>query len=145
MVAREVKPARKAVHLKRHARLDGGVDGAFEIERVLGAVADDAARRMAEAARGRVPHRVRDAGGQLPALRALAGVQRDLHPVELGQHVVGEVKRAVREDVALDSAQHAERRELLVHLCDLGGLAADAVGVEPGTTLTLVVWSQAAT
>ena len=42
---------------------------------------------------------------------ALAGVERELHPVELGEHVVGEVEAAVGEDVALDPAEDAERGE----------------------------------
>ena len=56
----------------------------------------------------------------------------DLHPVELREHVVGQVERAVREDVALDAAQDPERRELLVRGGDLLGLAPHVVGVEAG-------------
>ena len=53
-----------------------------------------------------------------------------LHPVELGENVVGEVEPAVRQDVALDPSQHAERRQLLVGGGDLLGLAADVLGRE---------------
>ena len=44
----------------------------------------------------------------------------------------GRSSDAVRADVALDAAQHAERRELLVRGGDLLGLAAQRVGVETG-------------
>ena len=57
-------------------------------------------------------------------------VDARLHPVELGEHVVGEVEPPVGEDVALDPAQDAERREHLVRGGDLLALAADVVGVE---------------
>ena len=68
-----------------------------------------------------------DAGGHLRARHPLAAVDARLHPVELRQHVVGEVEPPVREDVALDPAQDAERREQLVRGGDLLALAADVV------------------
>ena len=82
-------------------------------------MADQPAGRMAEAAHRRVSHRLGHARSQLLARRALAGMQRELHPLELGEHVVGRVERAVGADVALDAAQHPERRELLVRGRDL--------------------------
>ena len=54
-----------------------------------------------------------------------------LHPIELGEDVVGQIEPPVREDVALDTAQDAERRQQLVRRRDLLGLAADVVGGEP--------------
>ena len=54
-----------------------------------------------------------------------------LHPLELGEDVVGEVEPSVGEDVALDPAQDAKRREPLVGGGDLLALAADVVGREP--------------
>jgi hypothetical protein len=68
-----------------------------------------------------------------------------LHPLELGQRVVGEVEPPVGEDVALDPAQDAERRQRLVGRRDLLGLPADVVGVRPWTAPTAGVWSQIAT
>jgi hypothetical protein len=53
-----------------------------------------------------------------------------LHPIELGQHVVGKVEPPVGEDVALDAAQDAKRRQRLVRRRDLLGLAAHVVGVQ---------------
>ena len=79
----------------------------------------------------RVAQRPLDAPGHLAPRHPLAAVDARLHPVELGQHVVGEVEPAVGEDVALDPAQDAERRERLVGRGDLLGLAADVVGREP--------------
>ena len=120
------------VHLDRAALLgEPGEDG-LEVDRVRRPVVDQPPGRVAEAADvGRV-QRGQHALGQLLARAALAGVDARLHPVELGQQVVGQVERAVAADVALGSAQEAERRELLVGGRDLLGLAAHAVGVEPG-------------
>ena len=89
-------------------------------------------------------HRLDHARGQLAARRALAGMKRELHPVELGQHVVGQVERPVGEDVALGSPQHAERRQRLVRRGDLLGLAPQPSASSPGTTRTFGVWSQIA-
>ena len=58
-------------------------------------------------------------------------MQAQLHPVELLEHVVGEVELAVAPDVDLRAAQLAERRNLLVHRGDLLRLTAQVVGVEP--------------
>jgi len=49
------------------------------------------------------------------------------HPVELGEDVLGEVERAVRQDVALGAAQDPERRERLVRRRDLLALPAQVV------------------
>ena len=86
--------------------------------------------RVAEAADVRVAQRLLDALGHLPPRHPLAAVDAGLHPVELGEDVVGEVEPAVGEDVALDPAQDAERRQHLVGGRDLLGLAADVVGRE---------------
>ena len=83
---------------------------------------------MAEAAHVRVAQRLLDALGHLPPRHPLAAVDARLHPVELGEDVVGEVEPAVGEDVALDPAQDAERRQQLVRRRDLLALAADVVG-----------------
>ena len=128
----QVEPGRQPVHLDRAALLgEPGEDG-LEVDRVRRAVVDQPPGRVAEAADvGRV-ERGQHALRQLLARAALAAVDARLHPVELGQQVVGEVERAVAADVALGPAQEAERRELLVGGRDLLGLAAHAVGVEPG-------------
>ena len=79
------------------------------------------------------------------ARHPLAAVDARLHPVELGEHVVGEVEPAVREDVALDPAQDAERGQQLVGGGDLLGLTAHVVGRRgPRTAPTAGVWSQIA-
>ncbi len=123
----EVEPRRQAVDLERDAALDGERVGAVEVERVLRPAADHPPGRVAEAADVGVVERGLDAGGHLRAWHPLAAVDARLHPVELRQHVVGEVEPPVREDVALDPAQDAERREQLVRGGDLLALAADVV------------------
>ena len=123
----EVEPRRQAVDLERDAALDGERVGAVEVERVLRPAADHPPGRVAEAADVGVVERRLDAGGHLRARHPLAAVDARLHPVQLRQHVVGEVEPPVREDVALDPAQDAERREQLVRGRDLLALAADVV------------------
>ena len=77
------------------------------------------------------PQRLLDARGHLAPRHPLAAVHARLDPVELGQHVVGQVEPAVGQDVALDPAQHAERRQPRVGGGDLLALAADFVGGQP--------------
>ena len=132
MLVAQVEPGRQAVHLDRAALLGEPREDGLEVDRVRRAVVDQPPGRVAEAADvGRV-ERGEHALGQLLARRALAAVDARLHPVELGQQVVGQVERTVAADVALGAAQEAERRELLVGGRDLLGLAAHAVGVEAG-------------
>ena len=76
-------------------------------------------------------HRLDDAVGDRLAGGALAGVEADLHPFELGEHVVRKVERPIRQDVALAPAQDPERRQQLVRGGDLHGLPAEVVGIEP--------------
>ena len=79
---------------------------------------------MAQRAHRRMPHRLRHLARQLLAWLSLAGVQAQLYPLELVEHVVGEVELAVAPDVDFRAAQHAERRDLLVHRGDLLRLTA---------------------
>ena len=130
MLVAQVEPVGQAVHLERDAGLERDLDHALQVERVRRPVPDQPAGRMAEAAHRRMPHRLGHLARQRRALLALARVEAELHPVELGQHVVGQVERAVAADVDLGAAQDPERRELLVRGGDLLGLAAQRVGVE---------------
>ena len=77
-----------------------------------------------------MPHRFERPLRDLLARRPLARVDARLNPVELGEDVVWEVERTVREDVALGAAQDPKRRYLLVRGRDLLGLAAQVVGVK---------------
>ena len=130
--AAEVEPVGQAVHLQRDAGLERDLEDPLQVERVLRPVVEDPALRVREAcaAGWRIASTTRSVSAV--AAPALAGVQADLHPFELGEHVVGEVERAVGEDVALAAAEEPERREQLVRGCDLLALPADVVGVEPG-------------
>ena len=130
VLAAEVEPVRQPVDLDRDALLERDLVDALEVDGVLRAAADQPAGRVAEAAHVRVAQRLLDAPGHLRSRHPLAAVDARLHPVELGEHVVGEVEPAVGEDVALDPAQDAERRQRLVGGRDLLGLAADVVGGE---------------
>jgi hypothetical protein len=50
-------------------------------------------------------------------------VQAQLHPVELREHVVGQIERPVGANVHLGAAEHAKRCELLVDRGDLLALS----------------------
>jgi hypothetical protein len=58
-------------------------------------------------------------------------MEAELHPLELVEHVVLDVQGPVGADVALDAAQDAERREILVHGRDLLPLSPQLVGGQP--------------
>ena len=62
---------------------------------------------MAERGHVRILERRDGALRQLLARTALAAVDARLDPVELGEHVVGQVEVAVRENVAFDPGEHA--------------------------------------
>ena len=83
---------------------------------------------MAEAAHVGVAQRRHDTLRHLGSRHPLSAVHARLHPVELGQDVVGKIEPAVGEDVAFDPAQDAEGREERVGRRDLLGLPADVVG-----------------
>ena len=144
VLAAQVEAVGQPVDLDRDALLERDLEHALEVEGVLRPAADEPAGRVAEAAHVRVAQRLLDALGHLAPRHALAAVDARLHPVELGEDVVGQVEPAVGEDVALDPAQDAERRQHLVRGRDLLGLAADVVGVSPRTAPTAGVWSQIA-
>ncbi len=77
-------------------------------------------------------HRFRHLPRQRLPLLALARVQAELHPVELGEDVVGQIELTVTPDVHLGAAQDAKRRQLLVRSGDLLALPAEVVRVEAG-------------
>ena len=131
VLAAQVEPGGQAVDLERDPLLERDRVDPLEVDGVLGPAADQPPRRMAEAAHVRVAQRLLDAPGHLRPRHPLPAVHARLDPVELGEHVVGQVEPAVGQDVALDPAQDAERRQPLVRGRDLLGLAADVVGREP--------------
>ena len=104
----------------------------LEIESVRRTVIDDPPLRMAQRTHGRMSHRLRDLARQLVALLPLPGVQAELHPLELREHVVGKIERAVGPYIHLGASQHAEGRKLLVDRCDLLCLPPQSVRVEAG-------------
>jgi hypothetical protein len=121
---RKVEPVRQPVRFDRDACLECDFEGALEVELVGRPVVDDPSLRMAECAHRRMPHRFRHLPRQLVAPLALTRVEAELHPVELCEHVVREIERAVGADVDLRPTENAERRELLVHGGDLLALPA---------------------
>ena len=104
MLALQVEPIGQPVHLEGDAGLERDLVDPVEVERVLGPMSDQPPCRMAEAAHRGMTHRLGHSRGQLRARRPLTRVERELHPVELGQDVVGKVERAVAPDVAFDAA-----------------------------------------
>ena len=83
---------------------------------------------------------LRQLGARLP----LAGMHRRLHPVELGEDVVGQVERAVGEHVALVPRRTRNGATSSVRRGDLLALAAHVVCVEPRHDADVRVWSQIA-
>src|SRR5919106_654164 len=127
MLPTEVEAVGEPVDLERHSFLERHLEYALQVERVLRPPVDVPALRMAEAAHGRVPQRLLDTLCHLPPRHSLATVDACLYPLELGEDLVGKVEPSVREDVALDPAQDAKRRQPLVRGRDLLSLAADVV------------------
>jgi len=128
VLAAQVESIGQAVDLERDPFLERDVENALEVERVLRPAVDEPALGMAEAAHMRVAQRLLDALCHLAPRHPLPAVHARLHPVELGQDVVGKIEPPVGEDVALDPAQHPERRQEFAGSRDLLGLPADVVG-----------------
>ena len=131
VLAAKIESGGQAVDLQRDPVLERDGEHALEVERVLGPAGDEPARRMAEAAHVGIAQRRQDTLRHLGLRHPLSAVDARLHPVELGQDVVGKIEPAVGQDVAFDPAQDAEGREDLVGRRDLLGLPADVVGGEP--------------
>ncbi len=129
---RQVETIREPVDLEGDSLLQRDREDSVEIESVLGSAVQDPPLRVAQRSRSRMSQRFAHGLGQLACGAPLAGVQADLNPLQLGEHVVGKVERPVGEDVALDSAQDAEGCEALVDRRDLLGLTAHVVRSEPG-------------
>ena len=127
MSCREVEPVREAVYFQGNAGLQRDLEDPLQIERVLRPVVEDPPLWVREARRGRMAHRLQDPVGERCAFPALARVKTDLHPLELREHVVGEVERAVRENVALAAAEDPERSEQLVGGRDVVRLPANEI------------------
>ena len=132
VLAAEVQSIGQAVHLQGDAQLEREAEQPLQVDGVLRPAIDDPAGRVAEAAHVRVAQRRFDALRHLAPRHPLPAMDARLHPVELGKDVIGKIEPPVGEDVALDPAQDAERRELLVRRRDLLRLAADVVGGESG-------------
>ena len=73
VAAAQVEPGGEPVDLERDAGFAGGLERALEVEGVLGPVTDQPSGGMAEAAHGRMGHRVRDTSRELPPRRAPQG------------------------------------------------------------------------
>src|SRR5262249_20842811 len=100
---REIEPIGEPVDLDRDAGLLRHAEDLGEVERVLGPAVEGTPRRMGEGARRRRARRLDGHARALPAAPALAGVETQLDPVELGEDGVLRVERAVGADVALDA------------------------------------------
>ena len=132
VLAAEVQPVREPVHLERDARFERHPEHLVQVERILRPVVDDPPLRVAQAADVRVPHRLDRPLGQLARRHPLPAMDARLHPLELGQHVVRQIQRAIAEDVALAPTQDPKRRQPFVRSRDLLALATHVVGGQPG-------------
>ena len=87
------RAGRQAVRLDRDPGLERDLEDGVEVERVGRPVVDDAPVRVAQARGRRMAHRLDHALRETVARLALSRVEADLHPLELREHVVGEVER----------------------------------------------------
>src|SRR5438105_8282606 len=126
----QVEPVRQPVRLERDALGERDLEHALQHQRVGRPVVDDPSLRVAEAAHGGMAHRLDDLLRQPVCVLSLSRVERELHPLELRERVVGEIERSVAPDVALGAAQDAERCKRGVHRVDLLRLTAQRAGVE---------------
>src|SRR2546423_1235819 len=97
----QVEAVREAVDLDRLPVPLRSLDYGLDVDGVRRPAADVAPGRMAERRDVRVLECADRPLRQLLARLALAAVHARLHPVELGEHVVGQVELAVGTDVAL--------------------------------------------
>src|SRR6202022_1118535 len=95
----------KAIDLERDLFLERDFEHSLQVKRVLRPPVDDPSLRMAEATNVRVAERLFDALGPLPPRHSLSAVHARLHPVKLGEDVIGKIEPPVGKDVALDSTQ----------------------------------------
>ena len=91
--------ARRAVDLEDGAGLDGGREQPRLVERIPVAVGHQAIGRMRHDLNQRVLHRTHIAVGELRAGLTGRIVQRREHHVEPLEKRVGEVERAIRQDI----------------------------------------------
>ena len=132
VLAAQIQPAGQAIDLERDARLERHLDRPLEIEVVRRAVPDQPPGRVAQASDGRMAHGLGHTCREFRARCALPAMERELDPLELGEHVVRQVEAPVTANVALHAAQNPERRQLLVRGGDLLALATERIGVEAG-------------
>ncbi len=111
-----VQPVWLRVDLQGGPRLCGTRDDPLDIHLGARSLQDPPARQVADAVDVRVVERAEDALGGAALER---GMHRRDDPVELRQHVVVDVERAVGTNVHLDPAQNPERLHALVHGLDL--------------------------
>ena len=142
--AREIESAGQTVRLERHACLGCHLEHRVQIEGVRRSVVHDASPWMAEASDGRMAHGLDDAFRDLVARLALAGMKAELHPVELREHLVGEV-----EEPSGRMSTSLPRRIWNGASCSLAAAISSpwrrtASASRPGTTRTACVWSQIA-
>src|SRR4030095_5623551 len=101
----------------RAGALGGGDDG-VHVDGVCFTPPRLAACRMKEDVGVRVLHGADDARRLRVARQVEVGVDGDAHDVELGQHRVAGVERAVLGDVDLRPGQHAEVAQCAVETAD---------------------------
>ena len=104
----QVQPFGAGVDLQPHAAPHGLRHHAVEIERERIALQQQAAGGMAQNPQVRAFQRAQQPVGHLRRFHVHVAVHAADHQVELGQRVVGQVHRAVPQDVALDAGEDAD-------------------------------------
>ena len=96
--SRQVEPVGQPVRLERDARLQRDLEGRSRSSCVRRTVVDDPPLRVAERTDGGMPHRLRHLPVSSSRVLPLPGVQAQLHPVELREHVVGQIEHRRRRE-----------------------------------------------
>src|SRR5262249_25588898 len=123
----EIEPVGLRVDLEERPRLERLRDHAVEVEVSAWTTADLPRGRVPDAVDVRVLHRRED---PLRRARVERAVERRDYPVAGGEISLGHVDAPVERDVDLDATQDPERRQTLVQIRDLLGLALEAVVTE---------------
>src|ERR1039457_4233588 len=126
----EVQALRAGIDLQPDAAARGLRRDAVEIERERVALQQDAAGGVSHDAQVGALQRAQQAVGHLARLLVHVAVHAADHQVERGQRVVGQIHRAVLEDVALDATEDADAQADAVDLAHAAGKLHHALFIQ---------------
>ena len=108
----------------------GRVEDSGDVDRIGFAFEQDASGQVTEHGHVGIFHRADEALGHFGFAEGEGRMDTGHHVIELGEDGVGEIERAVLEDIALGAAEEPESVEVLVQRSDFGDLLFQTGGVE---------------